>query len=95
MKEPNYQNKIFSLLKELKKKYPSYSIGRHISSCLPNDDLWGITDKELYYQLKKYALSLSLDEEINNNLSIDDIIKDAETMFDEKDDFSDLEDLNY
>jgi hypothetical protein len=96
MAKENYQNKIFSLLKELKKKYPSFSIGRHISSCVENhEQLWGITDKELYHELEKYSLELSFDEQLNTNLDIEDIIKDAKSMFDDiTDDFSDLDEIN-
>lgn len=94
MAKENYQNEIFSLLKELKKKYPNFSIGRHISSCIENNEqLWGITDKELYYQLKRYSLELSIDEKVNANFDIDEIIKDGESMFDEIDDFSDLDEI--
>lgn len=94
MAKENYQNEIFSLLKELKKKYPNFSIGRHISSCIENNEqLWGITDKELHYQLKRYSLELSIDEKVNANFDIDEIIKDGESMFDEIDDFSDLDEI--
>jgi hypothetical protein len=94
MAKENYQNEIFSLLKELKKKYPNFSIGRHISSCIENNEqLWGMTDKELYYQLKRYSLELSIDEKVNANFDIDEIIKDGESMFDEIDDFSDLDEI--
>lgn len=62
-KKPNYYKEIIDLLLELKKEYPSYSIGRHISTALDEyGDVWGLPDKEVLYALNKYKVTLEIDD---------------------------------
>lgn len=75
MRKVNHQESIFVLLKELKTSFPHYSIGRHISTAV-DDDMWGLSDKELLFLLEKYKLQLEMDVE-HNDKEIDDIIKEG------------------
>jgi len=60
--KPNYYVQAIGILMELKKRYPSYNLGRHISTALDEyGDIWGMTDKELLYALTKYEATLEMD----------------------------------
>ena len=61
-KKPNYYKQIISSLEELGKTYPSYGIGRHLSTALSDyTDLWGVSDKEILFALTKYKAELNYD----------------------------------
>jgi hypothetical protein len=83
----NYNQQIVRLLGRLKKAYPFYNIGRHISIALDDNKLWEVTDKELYLALKKYEIELNMDVTHND---IEDIIEDGlhleRTLFEEEED---------
>lgn len=86
MKPVNYKKKVLQQLEELAKDYPTFGIGRHLSTALSDyGDFWGITDKELVFALEKYTTQLDLD---NNNIAaadyVDNIIEDAKHLFDPK-----------
>jgi hypothetical protein len=73
----NYYQQIISILKRLKKDHPSYEMGRHISTALYEyNDVWGVSDKEFLFALKKYELELNID--VNHNQEeVDEIMKDG------------------
>lgn len=69
----NYYKQIIEALTELKKLYPSYTIGKHLSTALDDyGDTWGLSDKEVLFALTKHKAKMELDvphetdeEEIN------------------------------
>ena len=77
-RKPNYFNQIISLLNDLHKSFPNYNLGKHLSTALDGQDMWGISDKELLNSLYNYKIEL----EIDNNHHTDEeelqkIIKDG------------------
>ena|SRR6478752_3001937 len=53
---------IITVLVELKAKYPSVNMGRHLSTALEDyNDLWGVNDKEILLALTEYKTSMELD----------------------------------
>ena len=72
----NYYTQIIDLLKELHNSFPTYDLGKHLSTALDGQgDTWGISDKELLYILTKYKTELELDVQHSND--IEDIIRDG------------------
>lgn len=58
----NYYKQILDVLIELKKLYPSYTMGKHLSTALDDyGDTWGLTDKEVLFALTKHKAKLELD----------------------------------
>ena len=84
-KTPNYYRQIIQTLVRLQKAYPTYNIGRHISTALDGySDVWGVTDKEFLYAIQKYEIELNIDCPHLDDHEIDEIIKDGmnlERMF--------------
>jgi hypothetical protein len=77
-RKPNDFNKIITVLIDLHKTYPSYNMGRHISTALADyGDFWGMTDKEMLFALTKYKSQLEMDVPHSDDVEIDDIIKQA------------------
>jgi len=75
--KPNYYNEILSCLQELKTLFPDYSMGKHLSTITDEyGDIWGISDKELSYALKKYKAQLEMYVPTHEE-DIEDIIKDG------------------
>lgn len=65
MRKENYTKKFFDLLKDLKEQFPTWELSRHISGMLEEynvNNCWGVSDKELYFALDKYAQALALDD---------------------------------
>ena len=61
-KKPNYYKEIVTILDDLGKTYPSYGLGRHLSTAFSEyTDLWGISDKEILFAITKYRAELSYD----------------------------------
>jgi len=61
-KKPNYYKEIVVILDDLGKTYPSYGLGRHLSTAFSEyTDLWGISDKDILFALTKYRAELSYD----------------------------------
>lgn len=76
-RKPSPYNQCLNLLHQLHKKFPSYNMGRHISTALDGyGDVWGLTDKELLFALEKYSTELEIDVP-HADSSIEDIIKDG------------------
>ena len=67
---------IISLLNDLHKSFPTYNVGRHLSTALEGyGDTWGITDKELLHALTKYKIEQELDMPHMSDTDIQDIIQ--------------------
>lgn len=81
-------NQMINLLQELKKDYPTYTFGQHISTALMDyRDIWGLTDKEFLFALEKYRTELEFN--IVPEKEIERIITDAknlDTIFQEEED---------
>lgn len=74
-KKPNYYSQILSLLSELHKSFPYYNLGKHLSTALDGQDVWGMSDKSLLYALTKYKTELELDMPHSSPREIEDIIR--------------------
>jgi len=89
----NYYNDVLLILQELHKSFPSYNMGRHISTVLDEyGDIWGMTDKELAFALTKYKSQLDLDIPHPDDSEIDRIVKegmDLDNILKEEDDNGD------
>lgn len=81
MKKPkeNFYGEIIEVLTELKHLYPTYSIGRHISTALEDyGDVWGTSDKEVLFAFTKYKAQMEMDvpHEAEKE-ELDEIIRDG------------------
>lgn len=77
-RKPNNYNKIIHILQELHTTYPSFNLGRHISTAFSEyGDLWGVSDKELLYALEKYKEQLEMDIPRDDEEEIERITNDA------------------
>lgn len=76
-RKPNYYSQIITTLNELHKSFPTYNLGKHLSTALDgHGDVWGMSDKELLYVLNKYKTELELDGPHNSSdQEIEAIIK--------------------
>lgn len=76
-RKPNYYSQIILTLNELHKTFPSYNLGKHLSTALDgHGDVWGMSDKELLYVINKYKTELELDSPHNSSdQEIEEIIK--------------------
>lgn len=89
---------ILSILKELKKNYSSYSLGKHFATALDEyyPDIWGISDKEMLYALTKYKAQMEMDVAHETGKDeLDEILKGGLDLYDgiqqyEEDDREDL-----
>lgn len=58
----DFYKESIEILLELKKKYHSYSLGKHLSTALDDyGDIWGLSDKELHFALTKYKAQMEMD----------------------------------
>lgn len=72
-------NQIVQVLHDLKKEYPNYTLGQHISTALGGyKDLWGLTDREILFALEKYKAELEFN--LASDDEIDQIVKDAQNL---------------
>jgi hypothetical protein len=88
MKQPNYYHQILQTLKRLRKAHTTYNMGRHISTAIDGSELWGVSDRELFFSLQKYEASLEMDVN-HDDEEIEAIIKDGmnlERLFEEEED---------
>ena len=80
----NYFEKIVKILKELKKDYPTSTLGKHIALAMYDyQDVFSVTDREFSFALEKYQAEL----EINtvSDKEIEDIERTTEELFKEVD----------
>lgn len=77
-KQPNYYSQIIQTLVRLQKAYPTYNMGRHISTALDEyTDVWGVSDREFLYAIQKYEIELNIDGPHIDDEEIEEIIKDG------------------
>ena len=90
-KQPNYYRQIIQTLVRLQKAYPTYNIGRHISTALHEyTDVWGVSDREFLYAIQKYEIELNIDGPHLDDDEIEKIIKDGmnlDSMFEEEEEY--------
>lgn len=78
MSKKNHYNDALHTLQELHKSFPTYNLGRHLSTALADyGDTWGLSDKELAYALTKYKAELDMDVPHPDESEIDKIIKEG------------------
>lgn len=67
MKKTDYARSFITLLSGLKKQHPHKELSVHLFGALEEYDgyFWGISDKELFQCLEKYASVLEIDELID------------------------------
>ena len=87
-KQPNYYRQIVQTLIRLQKAYPTYNIGRHISTAMDEyTDVWGVNDREFLYAIQKYEIELNIDGPHIDDEEIEEIIKDGmnlDSIFEEE-----------
>lgn len=88
----NYTKSITTLLTGLKRKFPRTELSVHLSGALEeyNGKFWGITDKELFIALDKYAESRAIEDSPEE---LEKIFQDAMNLdnesFNEDDEYED------
>jgi len=87
-KQPNYYRQIIQTLIRLQKAYPTYNMGRHISTAMDEyTDVWGVSDREFLYAIQKYEIELNIDGPHIDDEEIEEIIKDGmnlDSIFEEE-----------
>lgn len=87
-KQPNYYRQIVQTLIRLQKAYPTYNMGRHISTAMDEyTDVWGVSDREFLYAIQKYEIELNIDGPHIDDEEIEEIIKDGmnlDSIFEEE-----------
>jgi len=87
-KQPNYYRQIIQTLIRLQKAYPTYNMGRHISTAMDEyTDVWGVNDREFLYAIQKYEIELNIDGPHIDDEEIEEIIKDGmnlDSIFEEE-----------
>ena len=82
MKRNNFKEFI-SLLEQLHKEYPTYSIGRHLSTAFDDyGDLFDVTDREMCFALEKYLSTLEMDNQVVSDEYVYRIIEDGKHLLD-------------
>lgn len=86
MRKASAYSQILATLNELHKDYPKYNMGRHLATALDEyGDIWGLTDREILFALKKYKAKLQMDiphddseieRFINEGIDLDNILID-------------------
>lgn len=75
-RKPNNYNNVIHILQELHTLYPSFNMGRHLSTALSDyNDFWGISDKELVFALQKYKAKLEMDVPYTEGEELDEIVR--------------------
>jgi hypothetical protein len=78
-KKLSHYDQIIKLLYDLKKEYPNYLMGQHISTALGEyGDLWNVTDKEFAFALEKYKTEMEFN--IVSDQEVDKIVKDGQNL---------------
>lgn len=79
----SFYSKIVKTLTQLKKSHPKSTLGKHISTAIDSEninDLWSISDKELYRNLTDYQAGLEMDVRHEDD-DIEQIIKDGKNLW--------------
>ena len=83
MRKASYYSQVLHLLQALHSAYPSYNMGKHLSTALDGyGDIWGITDRELLFALEKYKAQLEMDIPHTDEDEIDQIIREGMNLDD-------------
>jgi len=78
MRRATYYSQVLHILQALHRTYPSYNMGKHLSTALDGyGDMWGLTDRELLFALEKYKAQLEMDIPHADDDEIDQIIKEG------------------
>lgn len=84
----NYYRACIKTLQSLYKDHPSFPLGSHIATALDGyGDAWGLSDKELYFALKRYQTLLEMDKTKAHEKYVEDVVKQGiqlESMFPEE-----------
>lgn len=76
-----YFKNIIAILQKLHKKYPGYSVGRHLATALDErKDIWGMRDETLLFALEKYMAELEYDIHPQEIDDIDQIIMEGKNL---------------
>jgi len=86
----NHYGECIKVLVSLHKEHPSFTLGRHLATALSDyGDIWGISDKEMLFALKKYQSELGMtDDRIVEDEYVNKVIKDGmnlDTILDDDD----------
>lgn len=77
MTKKDCYSEILNVLKELHKAHPNYNMGRHLSTALDGyGDIWGLSNKELLFALRKYKAELEMDVD-HSDEEVDQILRDG------------------
>ena len=83
MRKASYYSQILQTLQQLHTAYPTYNMGRHLATALDGyGDIWGLTDKEILFALRKYKSELEMDVPHTDDKEIDQIIQDGMNLED-------------
>jgi len=87
-KTSTHYEEVLVILKQLNQMFPSYNMGRHLSTALDDyGDIWGLTDKEFIFALNKYKTQLELDEpHLTGEEELKEIFEDAMNLTISKED---------
>lgn len=78
MSKKNHYQQVLHTLQELHKDFPTYNLGRHLSTALADyGDIWGLTDKELAFALDKYKAEIEMDVPHTDESELEKIIKEG------------------
>lgn len=72
----DYYHRIVNDLIKLRKEYPEVPMGRHLSTIIDGQDVWGTTDKQLSGMFDEYMKSNAIDR-IHSDTEIDKIIEEG------------------
>jgi|SaaInlV_120m_DNA_3_1039746.scaffolds.fasta_scaffold07110_3 hypothetical protein len=79
----SFYKKSIKVLSDLKKSKPNCNLGKHIATAIDNlevNDLWGISDKELYEKLNNYQIQLDMDVSHHED-DIENILIDGKNLY--------------
>lgn len=74
----SFYTDIIEKLLELKTDYPSYSMGKHLSTALDEyGDLWGMTDKEMAFAITRYKAQMEMNVSRETDEDMEKIIREG------------------
>ncbi len=76
--------KVLTLLEQLHKEYPGYSIAKHIATAtMDYGDIWTLSDKELFILLKSYKSILPPEPKEAFDKFVNEIEEDGKHVFED------------
>lgn len=82
-KATNYYRECLRIFENLYATHPTFSLGRHIATALSDyGDIWGLTNKELLFALRKYEAEIELNHNMHTSHKdfVDKVVKDAANL---------------